>query len=90
MIFEASLDNVYKHSCASKVIVSLEQKMGYVQLMIEDDGVGFEESKLNDKNALGILGMKERAHIIGGQVEISSQPNNGTTIITTVQIPQNV
>ena len=84
-IFQESLTNVARHSKAKKVKVELLQKKDQLILSIEDNGKGFDKQKTAGKQTLGILGMKERAMMMGGSYEINSVPGKGTTI--TVILP---
>ena len=83
-IFQESLTNVGRHANATKVIVSLEQKDGRLTLTIEDDGQGFEQERIGVKQTLGILGMRERCEMMGGEYTLQSAPGEGTTIAVTV------
>ena len=87
-ITQEALNNVAKHAKAEKASVLLERQDGTVRLIIEDDGVGFVLSQKavftgNDRG-LGLLGIKERAELFGGKVEIESVPGSGTTIFVRV------
>jgi len=75
---------VGRHANATKVIVSLEQKDGRLTLTIEDDGQGFEQERIGVKQTLGILGMRERCEMMGGEYTLQSAPGEGTTIAVTV------
>lgn len=86
-IFQESLTNASRHANATKIIVTLDQKDQQLILSIEDDGQGFEKEKINAKQTLGILGMKERSQMMGGNYEIRSTPGKGTTVL--VAIPCN-
>ncbi len=83
-IGQEALNNIAKHAEATNVSVLLEQRDNNVILIIEDDGIGFEPSKkaalTGDDRGMGLLGMKERAEISGGTIEIESSPGKGTTI----------
>jgi signal transduction histidine kinase len=71
------------------VCVTLVQEDENILLVVEDDGIGFQESDAsNALGALGLLGMKERAQFCGGDVHISSSPGNGTKI--TVRVPVDI
>jgi PAS domain S-box-containing protein len=83
-IFQESLTNVCRHANATNVIVSLEQKDGLLILTIEDDGQGFEQEKTGAKQTLGILGMRERCEMMGGNYAIHSAPGQGTTVAVAV------
>jgi PAS domain S-box-containing protein len=82
-IFQEALTNVIRHAEARAVRVSLYQEDGELVLIVEDDGKGFYEAKIS--GPLGLLGMKERAQMCGGEVQISSSPGKGTTV--TVRVP---
>jgi PAS domain S-box-containing protein len=82
-IFQECLTNVMRHAEAKSVRVSLCQEHGALVLMVADDGKGFCESEVS--NSLGFLGMKERAQVCGGTIQIVSSPGNGTTV--TLRVP---
>jgi len=86
-IFQECLTNVIRHAQAKSVRVSLCQEEENILLIVEDDGIGFCESDLsNSLGSLGLLGMKERAQFCGGEVQISSSPGKGTTVIVRVPV----
>ncbi|HEX8773672.1 MAG TPA: chemotaxis protein CheB [Pyrinomonadaceae bacterium] len=86
-IAQEALNNTYKHARASRVDVLLERRDDSVVLIVEDQGVGFD---LNDKEqaegGLGLLGMSERAALVGGALEIESVPGQGTTVFARVPL----
>lgn len=87
-IIQEALNNVAKHAQANFTSVLLEYRDGTIHLIIEDDGVGFEPTEQailtgNDRG-MGLLGMKERAELIGGSAEIETSPGKGTTIFVRV------
>lgn len=86
-IAQEALNNTYKHAQASRVDVLLERRDQSVVLIIEDHGVGFDpnEREQTDKG-LGLLGMGERAALVGGTLEIESAPNQGTTVFARVPL----
>jgi len=84
-ILQETLTNVARHAEASQVEVSLEEKIGDVVLQVSDDGRGMEESDVRNSKSLGLLGMRERAFLFGGEVRIEGRPGEGTTV--TVRIP---
>jgi signal transduction histidine kinase len=81
-IAHEAINNASKHAKATHIDVLLESQNQSVVLIIEDDGVGFElsENEKLDGKCLGLLGIKERALLVGGTAEIESSLNNGTTI----------
>lgn len=90
-ILQESLSNVIRHSGASEVSIDLAQTDDGVQLTIEDDGQGFDTTAMMvGDRGLGIFGMKERASVIGGHLEIASRPGEGTRVVLTVPILESV
>jgi PAS domain S-box-containing protein len=81
-IFQECLTNVARHAEAQSVRASLSKLDENLILTVADDGKGFLESEVSD--SLGVLGMKERAQVCGGSVQVSSSPGKGTTIIVRV------
>jgi signal transduction histidine kinase len=83
-MYQESLTNVARHASAKKVTAFLEVDE-FIKLTIKDDGKGFDSSDIGDRKTLGLLGMRERAFMIGGKVDIISSPGEGTSII--IKIP---
>ena len=80
-ILQEALKNVEKHARASHVTVQLTQQGAFIQLAINDDGVGFvHPAKRKGKGGLGLLGMRERATYVGGTLKIKSVRRAGTEI----------
>jgi signal transduction histidine kinase len=84
-IFQESLTNVARHALATKVTVRLYEENDKLILKVEDNGKGISELLIHDKMSFGLLGMRERALFLGGTVNISSEPCQGTTI--SMEIP---
>jgi PAS domain S-box-containing protein len=85
-ICQESLTNVARHAAATRISISLQEEDEYILLAIEDNGKGFEVGKIGDKKTLGLLGMKERTQMMGGEFRIDSHPGKGTTLFVTVPI----
>jgi PAS domain S-box-containing protein len=86
-ICQESLTNVARHAEASNVCVTLqEQENKFILLKIEDNGKGFEFLKTGHKKTLGLLGMKERTLMMGGDFSIDSHPGKGTILSVTVPL----
>jgi two-component system sensor histidine kinase UhpB len=81
-VTQESLSNVVQHSGASSVRVELSS-VGRTVLRVRDDGVGFKPSG-NARNRLGVSGMRERALLVGGRLNVFSAPGEGTTIELTM------
>jgi signal transduction histidine kinase len=86
-VVQEGLQNVNKHSHASRVEVHLTGGSSEISLILSDNGVGFDLSQKYASNGIGILSMKERARMLCGTFEIQSAPMKGTLI--TVKIPLN-
>jgi PAS domain S-box-containing protein len=84
-IVQEALTNVARHSGATRMTVSLEERQGDLVVDIVDNGVGIAREKLENPSALGLLGMKERARAFGGSVDIQSTGRGGTTV--TIRVP---
>jgi two-component system CheB/CheR fusion protein len=86
-IAQEALNNTYKHAHAKRVDVLLERRNDHVALIIEDDGVGFNPDEAAEtQQGLGLLGMRERAGLVGGTLEIESSSDEGTTIFARVPV----
>ena len=83
-ILQEGLSNVDRHSRASNAIVTWDCVDGWGALTLTDDGVGFDQRRGIRDNAYGLVGMRERADVIGGRLTVSSSPGEGTTISVTV------
>jgi signal transduction histidine kinase len=83
-IMQESLTNVAKHAQARHVSVTVDQlDDGMVRMRVRDDGVGFDASsaaQLLREGHFGLAGMRERAGLVGGSLEVGSMPGHGTTI----------
>ena len=84
---QEALHNVYKHARATHVSVLLERRDHRIVLMVEDDGRGFAIDDVSPEAvpSLGLVSMRERAALVGGELTIESTPGFGTTI--TVRVP---
>lgn len=81
-IVQESVQNIIKHAKATEVSISLIRHQNLVQLMVEDNGLGFRYSDNSlAARGLGIMSMRNRASSIGGTFHIESQPGKGTTLV---------
>ncbi len=79
-IAQEALNNISKHADAGQVKVALSRKEGYIELIIADDGVGFDLKETVDPTTVGISGIKERAAQMEGTVNIESARGEGTRL----------
>jgi signal transduction histidine kinase len=85
-IFQEALTNVVRHSKATEVNVSLERHDHTITLRVVDNGIGFNKEITDKGNTLGILGMNERASIMGGKLQMNTEPYKGTDIFVSVPL----
>lgn len=79
-ILQESLTNVARHAQASLVEVILDRSAGQVTLTVRDNGRGFSPESPRKPNSYGLMGVRERAYLLGGEVRIASEPGRGTTV----------
>jgi signal transduction histidine kinase len=84
-IFQEALTNILRHAQATRIDIELKEKAGELILTISDNGRGFTEDEKTRQFSFGILGMRERAQLIGGKVFITGVEGKGTVV--TVQVP---
>ncbi len=82
-IIQETLTNVARHAKASKVLIQMRQTADLLMLVVKDNGRGITEGEQSE--SLGLLGMRERALLFGGEVEIEGVPGGGTTV--TLRMP---
>jgi signal transduction histidine kinase len=79
-IVQESLTNIARHADAEHVEVALAVKENRLKLTVRDDGRGITTTELRDLKSIGLLGMKERAALLGGETEIEAEPGGGTFV----------
>ena len=79
-IFQEILTNVARHARATRVETRLEIAGANILLEVKDNGKGIKDSEKSGKKSLGLVGMRERALLLGGEVEIHGEPGKGTTV----------
>lgn len=84
-ILQESLTNVLRHAKANTVAITLEEHESNLVLTVTDDGRGITEAEISDSRSLGILGMRERAGVVGGTFDIIRLEGDGTRV--TVRMP---
>ena len=85
-IAQEALTNIARHAGASGVKVSLRSSNGFLTLTVVDDGRGFDALHLSESEGLGVAGMRERATLVGGSLDVTSRPLKGTRVYLKVPI----
>ncbi|MEQ9825635.1 MAG: sensor histidine kinase [Puniceicoccaceae bacterium] len=87
-IGQEGITNAIKHAQPSRIELTLAYEPRRVRLYIRDDGIGFEAAKQTrpQSGSFGLVGIRERVHLLGGSVDMQSSPGSGTTICVTVQV----
>ena len=79
-IFQETLTNIARHAGATRAEVALQKQPDALVLRVRDNGRGFDPANSSSSKSLGLLGMRERAAILGGWVDIFSAPGKGTRV----------
>ena len=79
-ITQEALTNVARHAAAKHVTVNLKADASWLLLSITDDGIGFDMGTLEDSEGLGVAGMRERAALLGGELDMNAFPGKGSTV----------
>jgi signal transduction histidine kinase len=79
-IIQEGLNNILKHSNATEVKIYVVENEDQIYFVLKDNGIGFHKESSEKKGGLGLSGMKERAKLLNGEVEIQSGSGNGTEI----------
>ncbi|PNU21830.1 hypothetical protein C2E25_00965 [Geothermobacter hydrogeniphilus] len=86
-ICQEALHNCLKHSAASRVRITLRSGVEWVEMIVRDNGRGFEVRQQPERDShwgMGLLGMRERAHAVAGSCDICSTPGGGTSVVCQV------
>jgi len=93
-LVQEALNNVRRHSGATSLFVEIKIKKEFVSIQIRDNGKGFNlQDTLGEavnKRGIGLSAMTERANMLGGKVDIGSQPGGGTTVLITIPIMKKI
>lgn len=93
-IVQEALSNIWRHAHATQAVVALHYLPGCLEVIVRDNGKGFAATSINsgtsfrEDGGLGLLGMRERAHLIGAQFSITSSTGNGCTL--TLSLPSQI
>jgi PAS domain S-box-containing protein len=87
-IVQESLVNVAKHAQARRVDVRVACEAGHLVMHVRDDGVGFDPQAARKPDSLGLMGVRERAQLLQGSVQIEASPGAGTCVRVTIPLPE--
>ncbi len=85
-ILQETLNNVVKHAKATRVRIRFMERAGSLVMEVKDNGIGFDTSSHKDQS-FGLLGIRERALMVGGKARISSTPGKGTRVSVSITYP---
>jgi two-component system sensor histidine kinase UhpB len=85
-ILQEALTNVARHAVATRAKIRLSSDSTRLRLEIRDNGRGIPADRIESSASLGLVGMRERAHVLGGSVEISGETGRGTTVAVTIPL----
>jgi PAS domain S-box-containing protein len=85
-IAQEALTNAARHAEAARVAVRLFSTNGLLELAVHDNGQGFDIRHLSESEGLGVAGMRERAALVGGSLEVTSTPGEGTQVVLRVTV----
>ena len=87
-IFQEALTNVARHANATRVTVKLKIKANKLELRVKDNGKGITEKQISGPKSFGLIGIQERVHFLGGEVNIRGVQDKGTTVTVRIPIPK--
>lgn len=83
-VVQEALTNAAKHGLAKRAVIEVRQQDGRIQLLVRDDGRGFDPDKRTE--GFGLMGMSERVALLGGDLDVSSAAGKGTTIAASLPV----
>jgi PAS domain S-box-containing protein len=89
-ILQESLTNVSRHAAASKVLIELKAEADRASLVVRDNGKGTTEAEASAPTSLGLLGMRERAALLGGDFTVKGTTGEGTLVIASLPLDGSV
>jgi two-component system, NarL family, sensor histidine kinase UhpB len=85
-ICQEALTNIIRHAQATRISIHLAMEGELLVLSVEDDGRGITDQELISSTSLGLLGMRERALLLGGELTVVGKPSKGTTVMARVPL----
>ena len=87
-IFQESLTNVARHANATRVEARVEEEGGWLIFQVRDNGKGFDAEEAKARKSLGLVGMRERALLLNGEIQIEGVAGGGTTLTLRIPLPR--
>jgi signal transduction histidine kinase len=87
-VAQEALRNVARHARANHVEIALALREAGVELSVRDDGRGFDADAARVQGGLGLVSLRERLHLVGGRLTVTSTPWQGTTVVAWVPLPE--
>jgi signal transduction histidine kinase len=87
-IAQEALRNVVRHAAATEVTVTVRRRRDGVQLVVTDNGSGFDPTRHQARPSLGLASMRQRVRLLSGELEIDSAPGSGTTVLARVPVEE--
>ena len=84
MIFKEMLTNIVRHSKAERVDIIIDTEGQVFKIVMQDDGIGFDEKAARKRGHLGLVGARERVDSFKGNLELITAPNRGTLVVVTI------
>ncbi len=88
-IIQELISNILKHAQAQEVSIQLFKRDDNLQIMVEDDGVGFDTKLLSSFSGMGLKGIQSRVQNLNGTIDFDSRKHHGTTVTITIPLQQN-
>jgi PAS domain S-box-containing protein len=85
-IFQEALTNILRHAQATRVEIKISKENSQLTLSVSDNGKGIKVEEILGTESLGLLGMRERAHLVGGHIEVKGREGNGTVVVVRVPL----
>jgi signal transduction histidine kinase len=89
-ITQEALTNAARHAHAGSVLVTAYQQSGTLVIEIQDTGTGFSPGEVDQSNTFGLPGMHERARLIGADLELDSEPGQGTSVRVRIRLKESI
>lgn len=88
-IYQETMSNIVRHAQATEIKIKLEKRKENLLLSVSDNGVGITEAQQQASNSFGLMGMRERARFLGGDVYIEGKKGEGTNVLLRIPLNEN-